>query len=430
MERGAERFFADLPDPDRRTGRAAEHLSGVASTAVERLRHYPNFLRLLIVFAIQPPRTGNGEIVAVIGHVREMALQRLRKQIAIAFDDDPHSRNHRPARSLRARRLRRRLPRIANRPRNHPRADPRTTRTRAGRRPAPTACEGTSAFTQRRTALAGTAAARAELAGSPGCDVGGCASNLGVSCEAVKQSAIERLADGLPIGAERLLWEAREDLRQREGALDMPAIRHDLVDQPQPVCFDASISRPVITNSSALETPTVAVRRVVPPSRIGTPHLRSGKPNRASSVAIRKSHHKASTSPAATHQPEIAAIVGLGETRRVNPRTPSTEPTRGASVSIAFKSAPALNAFSPLPVTTSTRAFSSAQSCDTQRAAPRPSARRSRSGARADRLSIETRPPPARTTHSPCWAILPFSAHPKHGRSSGGGEHSDTCTAP
>ena len=26
MERGAERFFADLPDPDRRTGRAAEHL--------------------------------------------------------------------------------------------------------------------------------------------------------------------------------------------------------------------------------------------------------------------------------------------------------------------------------------------------------------------------------------------------------------------
>jgi AcrR family transcriptional regulator len=91
MERGAERFFTDLPDPDRKTGRAVQHLSAVASTAVERLGHHPNFLRLLIVFAIQPPRAGNGEIAAVIGHVREMALQRLRKQIAIAFDDDPHS---------------------------------------------------------------------------------------------------------------------------------------------------------------------------------------------------------------------------------------------------------------------------------------------------------------------------------------------------
>ena len=90
MERGAERFFADLPDADRRIGRASEHLGRVVSSAVERLGHHPNFLRLLIVFAIQPPRTGNGEIASVIGRVRELALQRLRKQIAIAFDDDPH----------------------------------------------------------------------------------------------------------------------------------------------------------------------------------------------------------------------------------------------------------------------------------------------------------------------------------------------------
>ncbi|MHB8691941.1 MAG: TetR/AcrR family transcriptional regulator [Solirubrobacteraceae bacterium] len=91
MMRGAGRFFADLPDPGRRTGRPAEHLSQVVSTAVERLKHHPNFLRLLIVFAIQPPRSANGEVAAVVGHVREMALQRLRKQIATAFDDDPHS---------------------------------------------------------------------------------------------------------------------------------------------------------------------------------------------------------------------------------------------------------------------------------------------------------------------------------------------------
>ncbi len=91
MKRGAERFFADLPDPDRRSGRAAEHLRLVVTTSGERLAHHHNFLRLLIVFAIQPPRTGDGEIAAVVEHVRDMALQRLRKQLAIAFDDDQHS---------------------------------------------------------------------------------------------------------------------------------------------------------------------------------------------------------------------------------------------------------------------------------------------------------------------------------------------------
>lgn len=91
MERGAERFFADLPDPDRRFGRPVTHLSRVVSTAVEALAVHPNFLRLLIVFAIQPPRSGDGEVHAVVRRVRELALNRLRRQIAIAFDDDPES---------------------------------------------------------------------------------------------------------------------------------------------------------------------------------------------------------------------------------------------------------------------------------------------------------------------------------------------------
>jgi AcrR family transcriptional regulator len=91
MERGAERFFADLPDPDRRTGRSSEHLSTVVLTAVETLERHPSFLRLLVVFAVQPPRTGEGDVGAVVGRVRELALERLRKQIAIAFGDDPRS---------------------------------------------------------------------------------------------------------------------------------------------------------------------------------------------------------------------------------------------------------------------------------------------------------------------------------------------------
>jgi len=89
MERGAERFFADLPAPDRRAGRPAEHLSRVVATAAATLENHPNFLRLLNVFAIQPPQTANDQVTAVVGRVRAMALEQLRKQIAIAFDDDP-----------------------------------------------------------------------------------------------------------------------------------------------------------------------------------------------------------------------------------------------------------------------------------------------------------------------------------------------------
>ena len=91
MERGAERFFADLPDPDPRARRAAEHLSGVVSTAAQTLKRHPNFLRLLIVFAIQPPQTRDGEVGAVVGRVRAMALERLRTEIALALDGDPSS---------------------------------------------------------------------------------------------------------------------------------------------------------------------------------------------------------------------------------------------------------------------------------------------------------------------------------------------------
>jgi AcrR family transcriptional regulator len=91
MERGAERFFAELPEPDGRVGRPVQHLAEVVSTAVRTLEDHPDFLRLLIVFATQPPRAGNGEVQAVVDKVREMALERLRKQIAIAFDDDPRS---------------------------------------------------------------------------------------------------------------------------------------------------------------------------------------------------------------------------------------------------------------------------------------------------------------------------------------------------
>jgi hypothetical protein len=91
MERGAQRFFADLPDWNRRMGRPAEHLTTVLSTTAQTLERHPNFLRLLLVFAVQPPAGGNGEIEVVVARVRRLGLDRLREQIAIAFGDDPDS---------------------------------------------------------------------------------------------------------------------------------------------------------------------------------------------------------------------------------------------------------------------------------------------------------------------------------------------------
>jgi AcrR family transcriptional regulator len=91
MERGAERFFEDLPDWDRRLGEPAEHLGTIVSTAVHNLDRHPNFLRLLIAFAVQPPSAARGEVQAVVARVRELALVRLRAQIAVAFGDDPDS---------------------------------------------------------------------------------------------------------------------------------------------------------------------------------------------------------------------------------------------------------------------------------------------------------------------------------------------------
>jgi AcrR family transcriptional regulator len=91
MERGAQRFFADLPDWNRRIGRPAEHLATALSTAAQALERHPNFLRLLIVFAVQPPAEDGGEIDVVVARVRRLGLDRLRDQIAIAFGDDPNS---------------------------------------------------------------------------------------------------------------------------------------------------------------------------------------------------------------------------------------------------------------------------------------------------------------------------------------------------
>jgi AcrR family transcriptional regulator len=89
MERGAQRFFAALPDMSGRRGRPAEHLRWVVETVVRALGDHPNFLRLLVVMAAQPPAAGDGEVHAVVNRIRAEALQRLGDQMALAFGVDP-----------------------------------------------------------------------------------------------------------------------------------------------------------------------------------------------------------------------------------------------------------------------------------------------------------------------------------------------------
>jgi AcrR family transcriptional regulator len=89
MERGARRFFAELPEEDRRVGSQMEHLRALLGTATATLERHPDFLRLLVVRAAQPFGAGEGEVHRAVNRVRELALVRLREQMRIVFGLDP-----------------------------------------------------------------------------------------------------------------------------------------------------------------------------------------------------------------------------------------------------------------------------------------------------------------------------------------------------
>jgi AcrR family transcriptional regulator len=90
MERGAERFFAALPDLDRRIGTQAGHLRAVIEATTATLERHPDFLRILVVMAARPVDAGAGEVHRVVNRVRELALERLRVQMHLVFDIEPN----------------------------------------------------------------------------------------------------------------------------------------------------------------------------------------------------------------------------------------------------------------------------------------------------------------------------------------------------
>jgi AcrR family transcriptional regulator len=89
MQRGAERFFTQLPGFDRRIGSRQEHLRVLVETVGSLLDRHPDFLRILVVMAAQPSSAAEGEVHRVVNRVREMALERLREQMEIVFALDP-----------------------------------------------------------------------------------------------------------------------------------------------------------------------------------------------------------------------------------------------------------------------------------------------------------------------------------------------------
>ena len=133
MERGAERFFADLPEPDRRVGtscrpsaqgrrdrRAGARAPSALPPPVGRLRR-PALRRR------RRPDRRRGRAGA--GGGAHSAAQADRPRLP----GRPRQRDHRPARPVRTRRLRRRLRRVAERPRSRTPEGPRTPRGFTGR---------------------------------------------------------------------------------------------------------------------------------------------------------------------------------------------------------------------------------------------------------------------------------------------------------
>ena len=91
MERGAQGYFAELQLPERRLGSPREHLRALLEAATATLERHPDFLRILVVMAVQPSAAGDGEVHRVVERVRELALERLREQMHVVFGLDPAS---------------------------------------------------------------------------------------------------------------------------------------------------------------------------------------------------------------------------------------------------------------------------------------------------------------------------------------------------
>jgi len=89
LERGAGRFFAELDLPTERIGDPLAHLTHAGESLQAALPRHPEFLRLLLVLAVQPGAMDAAAIQSVVRGVRDTGLEALRRQIALAFGLEP-----------------------------------------------------------------------------------------------------------------------------------------------------------------------------------------------------------------------------------------------------------------------------------------------------------------------------------------------------
>jgi AcrR family transcriptional regulator len=92
MERGADRFFSSLQLPQERIGTPREHLAACVKIAGDALAEHPDFLRLLMALALQPPGGDEHDVRTVVRRVRETARTGLAAQAALAFGIRPDGR--------------------------------------------------------------------------------------------------------------------------------------------------------------------------------------------------------------------------------------------------------------------------------------------------------------------------------------------------
>ena len=117
--------------------------------------------------------------------------------------------------------------------------------------------------------------------------------------------------------------------------------------------------RPVRISSLAAATPAMRASRCVPPAPGMIPSRTSVRPISALSAAIRMSQANASSNPPPNATPFTAAMVGRGNAASasmsalISPR--KTRVSSSVQVRRSFRSAPAENALSPAPLTTSAR---------------------------------------------------------------------------
>jgi AcrR family transcriptional regulator len=92
MERGAARFYERVPEPDELIDDPLTHLSRLVDAVCAALEEEPDFLRLVVVIAAQPPLDERTQAREVVERVRELALARLRRHFEIVFGVKPNSR--------------------------------------------------------------------------------------------------------------------------------------------------------------------------------------------------------------------------------------------------------------------------------------------------------------------------------------------------